>query len=552
MVKLQMYYLLQVTQSYKECLDNHETRFATYPLTSLELSLERTVVWDWEGFRRRLEYLIYIIKFSSVWQIYIVIRQLFKPFLEQMIDLIFNPNLPAHCYLIGKHVLQDSIADVTAVSFSIVFIVFSGLQCYTLDKYPCQVFYFMLLDESDIEQYTNLYKEVEALDEDSNEKSAPRSFPKNDFFLDFIMSYRNRKIINENKQIRLRPHRTKVTHQRYVNVMTNWNIFWLIFTSTASCLIAISIIAHVIQDRTYISMYPGCDPDMELLYSTKPGDYFSVTASVHRSFTVLGITIENLITYYSIAIVCFFGALYSVLICMDLVLYWKHIDAATHKLTRYSIIKFNIHSESDSPSISHHSQPYLSLNNSMGKINELLYKNMLSSQNVYRNSKQNYQCVHSKSDMHISELQRQIHDFFALVRQLDVRMTNVAALILGAWLLVFPMQTYNLKTVYGLRHNFVPYAYQTMLLLMTSSVSWLICLPHRKCIKTYTTLCTLVAHDQSMFKRGFVPILNYYAEGRTCFNLFRQFPFKLTTLLTILGWSISVYLVLENLVRLTH
>ena len=155
----------------------------------------------------------------------------------------------------------------------------------------------------------------------------------------------------------------------------------------------------------------------------------------------------------------------------------------------------------------------------------------------------------SSYDRQIHELHQEIHDFFAQVRTMNGLMNRMLVYVLGAWLVIFPVQSYCLETHLGHRASANAYVYQFALLVVVSGVSQVIWYLHRVCIRSHTILCTLCAHDTSLHKRGFLSIMSYFNEERTCYFIFNSIPFKPSTLLTIVAWSMSGNILLDNLMR---
>jgi hypothetical protein len=70
---------------------------------------------------------------------------------------------------------------------------------------------------------------------------------------------------------------------------------------------------------------------------------------------------------------------------------------------------------------------------------------------------------------------------------------------------------------------------------------------HRRCLKAYPLLCSLMALDQSSHKKQFTEILDYYAKRKTCFTLYRLYPLTTTTHLTIIGYTFSCFFIVSSM-----
>lgn len=80
--------------------------------------------------------------------------------------------------------------------------------------------------------------------------------------------------------------------------------------------------------------------------------------------------------------------------------------------------------------------------------------------------------------------------------------------------------------------------------------SWLSLLTlQRLSLRSYVTICSLMAYDKSGLSQGFCTILDLYQRRKNCYTLMRSYSFKSTAFLRLIGYSFSCFFLIVSLFR---
>ena len=151
----------------------------------------------------------------------------------------------------------------------------------------------------------------------------------------------------------------------------------------------------------------------------------------------------------------------------------------------------------------------------------------------------------------IETLQSAMFDFFLQVERADLSMSDIITEALFVWLCSFLV-----SCVYTMLGGYIPSSLRSLQLnifvLLTLMCRILVKL-HLLCTgRAYTSLCSLMALDQTKLKANYPKLLDFYLSprNRTTFTLIQRVPIVPTTYLAILGWSISCFFMFQGLTDL--
>jgi hypothetical protein len=145
-------------------------------------------------------------------------------------------------------------------------------------------------------------------------------------------------------------------------------------------------------------------------------------------------------------------------------------------------------------------------------------------------------------ELEINEIQCQIYDFFHEVKRVDLLISDILSLSIFIWLTCCAGVGYNCLIDAGAS---IPTQIGSLLVLgfiAWAAATYFLLELHRNCLKTYNILCSLMAHDRSKQKRRFIKILDFFTHmNRTTYTLLQSYPYRPTTFITIIGWSVSCF-----------
>jgi hypothetical protein len=297
----------------------------------------------------------------------------------------------------------------------------------------------------------------------------------------------------------------------YVSVVNSIILVPIVIVITL--VIATSIFNH----ERYIQDYPGCDIELEQLHrehGLATWRWWHRLTS-HESIAIAFDILENYVLWAETGLAYFSILPYASIINYDLKLYWAGLHRKIERLMRLA-----------------------SGQNGIGVKHQ-------SSQTYSSPGITNYQY---KWDSAIFELQMEFVDFMAELRRHNSFMTDLISAALSIWFVFFAFITHN---TIGASVPIEFILLLSLVFIVLTGVWYTLLTLHRHCLRTYPLLCSLMALDQSRYKKQFVEILDYYGKQQTCYTIYRTYPMTTTTYLTIVGYSFSCFFLLCS-ERLRH
>lgn len=540
--------------------------------------------WAWAGFPRLWPALIYYEHVTNFYMAYLILRNLAPEPLKRLIGLL-QLELAPHCYLLGRFIFHESIAATCATLFSICHFAWRSLQAFAMRPYSWPAFQFMLIAERDLKQFARLLNEhnerwtdakltlgLEEVGGARQRLIEKQPLPDGQLFdLDLFFKQTLCYKVEFKGQLvhRMRPNRTlgarrALQVQAYRTVLVAGSVFLL-----TTCIV-LSGILHTIPDQArYLHHYPNC---------SRASGYW-----IHRPLAGIMDFVESVIIWFdSGAAISLWAILH--LINYDNVAYWAHLDrrlnclyarvrlhhqaqsvaaAAAYQTIESAAAAADRNAAANEPSDSDQEVKSASLlrpkmdsfpssSRPAGGWNRRHAQLKLRTAGQARARRQAplAEVLDQSLEADVFELQAQFYDFFAQIDQTDVFISDIITSTLMIWLLVFSI--FGHLTFRQLRNQpdlvATIYALEQLSFLVVTVGSFSLFRLHHNCLRSYTTICSLMAYDQSKHKRGFLRLMEFYTvRKRSAYTLFQQYPYTVATYLSLLGWSLSCFFILDGM-----
>lgn len=535
--------------------------------------------------------------------IYVVIKYSFPRVFSRPVEMLGLTRLPSDCYLLGRFIIHPRFGNkMAAVLFSLFHLVWRLGQHVILRRpFYFSALYFMLQPEEDIERFYMLLAEsreasqaalmaphptinlsprddltdikfqghtvgkrkIYRLKAGANNNNNTHTHHYNQdnlkdphgLFLREHMCYKH--TVGHLTEYKLRPNRTKEQRQRLANLV---GVAFLSATILLASLLVIfySVIFYIMaMDDRHQREYAGCHPESAVLNRA------------YRWFVTIFEVLENGVIWGESGIALIYIPCLTNFLHYDLLWYYEAIDKRIDHLA--STLKDNYHSQVvPKPPARDDNNPgnlatlpeldeenvddgedddkdeYISLyddnpdapNNTPGNVAILV--DYIAHQNR-----------HTNHDDDICDVQAQILDFFHEVRKSDLVISDAITAGFLIWVFTFSVFGYVGLDYYNKSKQtdlplFLAIVQTIVLIGFVGPASTFMNLS-TKCRKSYARISALVAHDRSIYKKDFIGILDLYTHGmKFSYSLFQQYAFSPASILTLVGSSITCFLLFDN------
>jgi hypothetical protein len=391
--------------------------------------------------------------------------------------------------------------------------------------------YFLILDDRDIEQYLKLLAEQSDGDKSRQLnplKPATKAQTYSEKLADGIRMQMMHDIMScridlNNKIIyRLRPNRTREASRNLRNQMAHANITTLVSWSPIMVGTAIALVLTVFNKQRYLYDYPSCDSELEQLNRDSRLHEWSWQhhLTAHPTIAILVDSVENSIIWSESAFALLAFVSYALTMNYDLIVYWQSIHSKCERLLE---VARNLHSNQTMTLV----------------VKRMSRPHTRTGATSFLNLQQRTEWANS-----IYELQMLVRDFMKQLNDSDMCMTYSVSVGLTIWFVLFAFFIYN---TIKLRQGHLPAELSLVLVsvFIVMTLVWLFLLAlNRRCLKTYPLICALMALDQSSHKRSFTEILDYFVRRKTCYTIFGSHPMTTTTYFTIISYSFSCFFII--------
>lgn len=517
----------------------------------------------------------YYQKAIRIYLTYMALRYTCSSALSYILTMIINLNSPIHCYLVGRFIFHVYVEELLAFMFVSLHISWHIYTQYNPKSYSLNMFLFLLIED---EQLQTTYRLLEMQSEQSNEiitsqlrsiKGSELNFTTRHKFLNpnrtcnvsatRVLFYREnqltnirslnineRAIINDKSNTccndhynnssptadnisyclrqskrKLRPNRTLEARRSLKRIITNAFVFTSSTLIILTCIIAPLLFYINFDPVHYIQRYPGCDPELERHIDNNDDLSQISTYKLHRLVSYAGDILENFIIWTESCILLLSSWTLIYLLNYDALLYWRHLDTKLNLLT--SRARKHFHSN---------------------LVNQQLDWPLCNNQDC-------------ELERRIYDFQIEYYDFFKQINYNNEVISDLLTFTYTTWLVFFVILGHYSYNYYEQYHSYTLAILVSVLeLFHLACITWgslSLADTHTKCVRSsYSTLCTLMAYDQNPEnKLRFIQLIDFcLLRTRSVYTLFgKLIPYTKTTYLTIFGWSLSGFLIMESLIR---
>lgn len=453
---------------------------------------------------------------------------------------MFNTQLPARCYLVGRFVFGGgSMGKVTGNLLCFLHLSWRAYQQLKSKTYNLRYVIFMMQDKPNIKQ---LYKLIDCYNHQDTDLRSVTGLQR--LALD-SSCYRVEK---HNKiYYRVRPNRTYESYKKSAIIASRCCAFTVIEFIILFIIVFCFSLGSLMRVEHYLDQYPGCYPELE----SKPYGFWTMELSGHHLNTFIFDFIENFVIWIDAGMVTTFVIELVVMLNFDILSYWRHV----HDRIKYTLQKcqdFWITKQSDSDRfLFGHRQSILSLGYSDVEWN--------SSQSSYDWTilpklstpwaSKHARGVPSELEDLVFETLAEIFDFFHQLAETDRFVSDAVRMCIITWLSSFTL-CYYYPIGTGTEQSYSGILLQIFGMVLIGSLMIVLAELHRCTSKTYVLICSLMAYDQSKHKKCFLRVLEFYSsKGKSSFTLYQNYRLTTTTFLSMVGWTISCYIIVESLFR---
>lgn len=411
---------------------------------------------------------------------------------------------------------------------------------------------------------------------------------------------------------RLRLNRTREAREELKTRLAQSWIKHLIFFAIVCPPVTVYVIFATFPDSSYVRNYPGCDRHLDQLYANDTVsslDNWSFTLTTHRIVSFASDYVENFIVWADSGWSLLYNTAFCSLLNQDVMICCERLQAKIAMFLKRAKLEHRLRMQQQQLNDStnkledtfdelayHHKstlEPYRFLrppasfkdaclrDSHLSSYRKQLTHSGLNSDTNYFYSKPSMDIGHhqrrrqgewglelrhntirlsssstssssssSGFDQAIFELQSEIKDFFDQISTADEFYSTFLTAYIIIWFCTRSALSYYSLKVTKLDVPIAVHMLQVFNFCLMSFLSWNAFQLHGACIRTCRLMCSLMAFDQSRYKKGFAKILDFYCNHKKCgYTLFHQYPYTPTTYLSIIGWSFSCFFIIHSLFK---
>lgn len=451
--------------------------------------------------------------FTTIWLTYVVLRYLLGDQLDRVAARLLALDRPLHCYLLGRYILDENVADMTAFVFASAHLAWRLAQAL-LKPYKIGAFYFLILSSHDLELIYSKLGDGQSANQclELTLRESDELSRRDQFVLD---TFCYRSIEPTRIVFRLRANRTRAAHRELRRLLARLTLVCTLLVAPTACLITLAFLLLGLTDRRYTGAYPNCEPHLQRLRDSGQLGAWSMSFTWHKFYSLVGDIFENVSIWLESGLVTTVGPAAAYLLNYDLTMHWRGIKQKLEAL-RASAARVRWEPLAGPPAA------VLERATIIGRSND----------------------QHSQQ---IKQLISEINDYFQQISVADKSITHYLSGVLFGGLALCCTYTYftRVRCIDRLPPGLTAVLIWLLVAIAVSCHGSL--MVHRFCWRSYPAICSLMAHDHLKREHNFGTILEFYATRRTCFKLLNQFPFMPTTFLTIVGWGFSCFCIISSM-----
>jgi hypothetical protein len=483
---------------------------------------------------------------------YAVARLLFLDRLAALLDPLARAllNSGANCLLVGHIALHPIISDMTSMVFPMFHLAWRLRQALAKSQLHLTMINFMLMPDGHIEDFHRHLKRGEwplgcnesasgqkwtarhgeSSGPDARATSAWRQTTKLQASLSgrlmrhtmcYPVHYSDRTVF------KLRPNRDSEARSRLsVRIAASHIAATLVLV-----LLLLPIMAHTflvtLSDRVYMRAYPGCFEQLEELRAKGELPLFAVTLRGHHLVALLADVSLNAVVWLDSGLALSYLATLCYLLNYDLMLYWSSLQMKLEEVLSRARQRSWFYLGEEWP-----------LGDGPGP-NGMASRRRRSTYDLGGDGD-------GQLETDICELNFGWHDFFSEVGRVDMAVSEIVTHALLIWLISCAVFSYEVAVSSGLS-SFLAVLQGLFFVGLTviAAGDRLILGLHRNCLRTYQTMCSLMAvSEHGAENMRLLKLMEFFGKNdRTTFTLAHYYPYKPTTFITIAGYSLSCLLI---------
>jgi hypothetical protein len=519
--------------------------------------------WDWQDFPDPNWLHVLHGRCTTCWMMYATIRTMFHSQLCRLIDSVSSPyfGVRGNCILMGRLVSHSSIGERSSLIFSSFHLVWRSLQAFGQRHYQLSIMHFLLHTSADLERFYRLLGEEQQQQQELGggdhfewhrqqheldrvgarrslarattdrpaSSSAKMAADPNERLLRHTLCYQVR--LDGRLYFRLRPNRTPEARPKLVKSLVDSFVVALAMLLSMSVVLGSYTALVIMSDRRYASIYPGCSEWLDRMFARGELPYFSFYPTPHHFISGAVDGLENYCIWVEGGLSIFFGPALCYLLNYDMLLYWSSLETKLQLLLRKTRLRSAFYNWPVVATATERTANYCDVPTN-------------KDESATKGRSPGWRRLRAE----INELQFEMLDFFHELERTDSLLSDVLTAAIVIWLGACAMIGYNcLTNVRGRVPNVVRFILTVTLMLITAGTYYLLLL-RRGCLRGYKTLCSLMAHEQTGQKRCFIKIMDFFNEmNRTTYTLAHHYPYKPTTFITILGYTLSCFFIAISL-----
>lgn len=512
--------------------------------------------WDWTDFPGPLIGTAQYSLCTTCWMIYASIRTMFHDNLAKLIDQFSGPHLGirGHCFLLGRLVFYANIDERSSILFSSFHLVWRSMLTFAGRNFRLTMVNFLLHSEADIDRFhrimANDYEMARGSSRPPPDSARARlGNRKRRASGDGVSALEPPASLNERLlrhtmcypvyygtriYFKLRPNRTREARLKLSDQVAKSFIFAMGLFLVPISVLAPYAILYIAADRRYLALFPGCYKMLDDMLARGELSFFSITPWNHHLLAGCVDGLENLFIWVDSFLAVTHGTIFCYLFNYDLLLYWSQLQAKLELLLervrqRSPFYMWYLRPGCGSESAARAGpNEWADLGAGLGWLTTLA------------------PTLDWRLENEIHELQFEVADFFHELERVDLIMSDVLTATILIWLSACSMLFYN----FLIEHKSIPPIILTVLsagFIVFAVVTHYLLLLRRCCLTSYRTLCSLMAHDVGE-KRNLLKLMDFFIEmNGISYTLAHSYPYKPTTFLTIVGYTISCVLMIITL-----
>lgn len=365
--------------------------------------------------------------------------------------------------------------------------------------------------------------------------------------------------------LRIRPNRTLESHILLTGQVAKGFIVSAVLMMGLIVFAIFYLSLVLASDWRYVTKYPGCTKELDDFYARGQLSSYSVTLTGHHLLSAAVDMFENLIVWSDSTMAILFVPAMIYLLNYDVLLYWSSLQAKLELLLEKIRLRealqedYNCRSElisepgpniaGNTPEAHRQSQTFAPSNIQPRKASQPVkgehgtlgaqFKTQFWSPSIWRQM----DGFDDELEIEVHELQFELIDFFHEIKRVDLYVSDALTASIIIWLSGCTLVGYVVMMIGNSRVPPIGHLLYIVGLLVICTVSY-VPMKLRHCsLKTYRTLCSLMAHDRTRKKRCFAKMLDFFTQlNRTTYTLAHNYPYEPKTFLTIIGWTISCFI----------